>query len=77
MTTVASESSRGALSSLPVGLRDPTKFPENALIFRKEIHLPWQQRAGSGASDAGKGWNIVDINVGWQELSASWPSART
>lgn len=46
-------------------------------MFRREIHSPWQQRAGSGTSGAGEGWNIVDVNFGWQELSASLPSART
>lgn len=46
-------------------------------MFRKEIHLPWQQRAGRGTSDAGEGWSIVDVNVVGQELNASLPSART
>lgn len=74
---MASEPPRGALGSLPASLRDPAKSPEDAFMFRKEIHLPWQQRAGSGTSDAGEGWNIVDVNVEWQEESASLPSART
>lgn len=42
-------------------------------MFRKETHLPWQQRAGSGTSDAGEGWNIVDVNVGWQDPSITCP----
>lgn len=39
--------------------------------------MPWQQRAGSGTSDAGEGWSIVNVNVVGQELSASLPPART
>lgn len=46
-------------------------------MFRKEVHLPWQQRAGSGTSDAGESWSIVDVNVVGQELSVSLPGART
>lgn len=45
-------------------------------MFRKEVHLPWQQRAGRGTSGAGEGWSIVDVNVVGQELSVSLPSAR-
>lgn len=45
-------------------------------MLRKEIRSLWQQRAGSGTGDAGEHWNIVDVNVGWQELDASLPSAR-
>lgn len=74
---MASETPRGAHSSLPASRRDMTKSPEDALMFRKEVHLPWQQRAGSGTRDAGEGWSVVDVNVVGQELSASLPSART
>lgn len=74
---MASEPPRGALSSLTAILRDPTKFPEDTLMLRKDIHLPWQWRAGSDTSDAGEGWNIMDVNVRWQEPSASLPLART
>lgn len=45
-------------------------------MLRKEICSLWKQRAGSGTGDAAGRWNIVDINVGWQELDASLPSAR-
>lgn len=74
---MTSESPERALGGLPAGLRDPAKSPEDAFMFRKKIHSPWQQRAGSGTSDAGEGWNIMDVNVRWQELSASLPSARS
>jgi len=46
-------------------------------MFGKELHSLWQQRAGSGSSDAGESWNTVDVNITWQEPSASLPSART
>lgn len=44
---------RRALSSLPASLRDPTKSPEDALMFR----------ADNGTSNAGEGWNNKDVNV--------------
>lgn len=71
VTAVALKPPTGALSSLPASRRDPTKSVEDALMFQKEIYLTLQQTAGSSTHA------IVDVNVGWQELSANLPSART